>query len=104
MSDESKSEMPNSAGLEGLILTSKGKPFSDLAAASKRRLELLSEHPDDSYNVLPYQGGYAVIKTVKTPAELKADQEIAERAKSGKAPLDDGESEYVRVIFDAKTD
>lgn len=90
--------------LEGLILTAKSEPFKDIGAASRRRTELMAENPGEQYSVIGYAGGYALLKTIKTPAEIKAEEEIAARLAAGGKVHDDGTSEFVRVIFDARTD
>lgn len=102
MSEENQSnETPM---LEGMILTTQGNPFKNAETANKKRLELISENPDKSFSMIGFNGGYALIETIKTQAELKAEEDLAARLKSGQEPPDDGKSDFVRVIFDAKSD
>lgn len=94
--------MPNEQSIdgmpfEGVVLTGKNQPFASVGKANQRRTELMTEHPGDSFSIVPYKEGFALIKTVLTPDEEK-------RAESGGQTVDDGMSEYVRVVFDAKTD
>lgn len=90
--------------LEGLILTAKKEPFKDMSAASRKRMELMAANEGDEYSVIGYMGGYALLKTIKTPGELKAEEDLKALLASGGKAADDGSSEFVKVIFDAKTD
>lgn len=85
---------------DGIILNSQGKPYGSVEGANKRRLELETDNPEKQYNVFRYGDGYAIIETEVTSTD-RAAKEAA--AKGASLPKDDGESEFVRVTFHAKS-
>lgn len=92
MSEENQSQ-ESGPEIEGLILTQAKEPFKDIQGASNKRIKLMAENPGTEYSVMPYKGGYALVKTVKTPEEKRTSKKDVEEKETG----------YRRVRFHAKS-
>lgn len=96
-----ENEKNGGLNLDGIILNSQGQPYTTIEGAGKKRVELQAENPEKQYNLIPWQGGYAIIETVITKTDQQLRNQVGQQ--SGSLPTDDGKGEYVKVIFHAKS-